>query len=184
MVLKLVLCGDGSVGKTALRHRYLGFGFKSQYMMTIGAEFSIKDVIWQNGPLAGSSTKAQIWDLAGQQRFSAVRPLYYIGSHAALLVYDVTVSNSFENLINWLKEIKTHVGTIPVAVIGNKIDLRDFSDNPISTRMGAEFAKMVKQEFLNNTFDVPFVETSAKTGENVELAFKSLVEIVYTTYMS
>ena len=183
MVMKLVLCGDGSVGKTALRHRYLGFGFKSQYMMTIGAEFSIKDVKWNKGPMAGTSTKAQIWDLAGQQRFSNVRPLYYIGSHGALLVYDVTVSNSFENLINWLKEIKTHVGVVPVAVIGNKIDLRDYADNPISTEMGHEFAHMIKEEWLNNSYEVPFVETSAKTGENVEIAFQSLVEIIYANYI-
>lgn len=183
MVMKLVLCGDGSVGKTALRHRYLGFGFKSQYMMTIGAEFSIKDIIWTSGPMKGSSTKAQIWDLAGQQRFANVRPLYYIGSHGALLVYDVTMGNSFENLISWLREIKTHVGIVPIAIIGNKIDLRDYADNPISTKMGREFATMVKEEFLNNNFEVPFVETSAKTGENVETAFQSLVEIIYATYI-
>ena len=184
MVLKLVLCGDRGVGKTTLRHLYLGFGFKSQYMMTIGAEFSIKDVIWQDGPLIGSHTKAQIWQLAGGSRFKAVRPLYYIGSHGAILVYDVTRSETFENLIYYLKEIKTHVGTIPVALIGNKIDLRKFTTNTISTQMGLEFAKMIEKEFLNNWCEVPFAETSAKSGENVELVFKRLAEIIYKIYTS
>lgn len=184
MVLKIVLCGDPGVGTTTIRHKFLGFGFKSQYMMTVGAEFSIKDVIWQSGPLAGSSTKAQIWELAPQQRFSEVRPLYYIGTHAALLVYDVTKAETFEHLINWLKEIKTNVGTIPIGIIGTNKNLRKRAKNPVSTRMGKEFAKMVEQEFLNNLYEVPFVETTTKVGKkNVELVFKSLVEIVYTTYM-
>lgn len=184
MVLKIVLCGDPGVGTTELRLKYLGFGFRSQYMMTVGAEFSIKDVIWQFGPLAGSSTKAQIWELASQQRFKAVRPLYYIGCHAAILVYDITKAETLEHLINWLKEIKTHVGTIPIAIIGTKKNLRKRVKNPISTRMGEEFAEMVEKEFLNNTFEVPFVEIAVKGRKNVELVFKKLVEIVYTTYMA
>jgi len=56
MVLKIVLCGDKGVGKNTLRHKYFGFAFKSQYMYTVGAEFSIKDVKWNSGPLAGTST--------------------------------------------------------------------------------------------------------------------------------
>lgn len=183
MVLKIVLCGDVGVGKTRLRHQFLGFGFKSQYMMTIGAEFSIKDVIWQTGPLAGSSTKAQIWDLAPQQRFRAVRPLYYIGCHGAILVYDVTREDTFEHLIDWLIEIKTNVGTIPIGIIGNRVNIRKKTKKSVSTRMGREFAKMVKQEFLNNMYDVPFAETTPRTGKNVELVFNKLVEIIYTIYM-
>lgn len=182
MVMKLVLCGDGAVGKTALRHRYMGHGFRSQYLMTIGAEFSLKDLQWEHEGQSGRM-KAQIWDLAGQQKFHQVRQLYYTGSHGALLVYDTTHPISFENTVEWLKEIKKTVGRIPVALIGNKVDLRPHVDLSISAKKGQQLAKMIQEYFLDGAFTVPFIETSAKTGENVELAFRELTNIVVSSSM-
>ena len=84
-VMKVVLCGDGAVGKTAIRQRYLGKGFQSTYLMTIGADFAVKEV---NIKFKETSypIKFQIWDLAGQPRFEAVRGLYYAGCLGALMV--------------------------------------------------------------------------------------------------
>ena len=165
MVLKFVIVGDKSVGKFTLRNRFLGFGTGSYYLMTIGVEYGIKEIVHQEEPFAGSNTYAQVWLITSQERFASIRPLYYQNSQMALLVYDVTVPQSLENIVNWIKEIQASVGIIPVVLIGNKIDLRKNVPNSVTTAIGSEFAKRIKRELLNDAFEVPFVETSAITGE-------------------
>ena len=93
-LIKLVLAGDGAVGKTTLRRRYLGEGFQSSYMMTIGADFAVKRV-----DIGGRQITFQIWDLAGQQSFKLVRGSFYSGAFAALLCFDLTNQVSFDNLV-------------------------------------------------------------------------------------
>ncbi|MHA2203636.1 MAG: Rab family GTPase, partial [Candidatus Hodarchaeales archaeon] len=116
---KICLLGDGGVGKTSLRERFLGKGFQSGYILTIGADFAV-----QNLEIDGTQYKFQIWDLAGQQRFEAVRALYYKGSHGAILVFDRTRPESLFNLENWKRELFTNVGRqIPYIILGNKSDL-------------------------------------------------------------
>lgn len=179
MSIKVVLTGDGSVGKTALRQRYMGRGFKSQYMMTIGADFAIKDVETHSGKQVVQLIKCQIWDLAGQAGFKNVRALYYTGSHGALVVYDCTRVNSFESVYNWMQEIQKNAGSkIPVVLIANKIDLRNHADNALSTNEGQKMAQKLSEEFYNNKIIIPYIETSAKTGENVNLAFLKLTELI------
>ena len=104
-LMKIVLAGDGAVGKTALRERYLGKGFSSNYMMTIGADFALKEAT-----IREKSIKFQIWDLAGQPRFNSVRELYYRGSHGAMLVFDLTRRESFTNLYLWIDELLKNSG--------------------------------------------------------------------------
>ena len=177
--MKIVLTGDGSVGKTALRQRYLGRGFKSQYMMTIGADFAIKDTEITSGKYAGQQIKCQIWDLAGQVGFKNVRALYYTGSHGALLVYDCTRINSFESVHSWMNEIQKNAGhKIPVVLIANKIDLRNHVDHALSTIDGEDIARKITKEYYDNKISIPYLETSAKTGENVNLAFLKIVELI------
>ena len=86
--MKIILAGDGAVGKTSLREQYLGRGFTGQYLQTIGADFALK-----TDTVAGENVKYQIWDLAGQPRFKTVRSVYYIGAVGALLVFDITSRN-------------------------------------------------------------------------------------------
>lgn len=179
MTLKIVLCGDGSVGKTALRVRYMGLGFMPTYLMTIGADFSMRNVTIATGEYAGKKTLCQIWDLAGQQSFSGVRALYYHGAHGALLVYDCTRPSTFESILGWTNEIVKNVRRpIPMVLLSNKSDLRQMSDFTISFEQGSELANLISKNYLNNQFSVPYIETSAKTGENVENAFGSLVEMI------
>ena len=178
MVLKLVLIGDPSVGKTSLRLKFFGIGFKSQYAMTIGAEFSIMDVKAFSEEVINSSFKAQVWDLQTQKQFKQSRPLFYNGTHIIGLVYDVSNPQSFENLPIWIKESQEHTGIVPLILIGNKIDLRSHNKNSVTTEMGIEFAKSVKKNFLDNLYNVPVIETSIVTGEvhpanvNIELLVK------------
>ncbi|MFX0125198.1 MAG: Rab family GTPase [Candidatus Hodarchaeota archaeon] len=174
-VLKIVLIGDGGVGKTAIRERYLGKGFKAQYLLTIGADFAMRD-----DTIRGDSIRYQIWDLAGQQRFDAVREVYYKGSVGALLVYDVTRPDSYFNTPKWINELWTNNGRgrVPMVVVANKIDMRELSDDTVSPEQGRIFTDRLTKLTKPEGFDCYYIETSAKTGVNIQAAFSQLGESI------
>lgn len=168
---KVIILGDGSVGKTSIRHRYLGQGFRNKYSMTIGADFAVKRV---------KDKTIQIWDLAGQSRFSSVREVYYQGSAGAILVFDVTRKKTFQSVPKWLKELLTNNNDklIPIILVGNKIDMRTSSNpNGVTKEQGIKYAQS-----LSNWagFEIPYVETSAKTNINVKAIFDKLIEKMLT----
>lgn len=175
-LMKIVLAGDGGVGKTALRERYLGRGFQSKYMMTIGADFALKEAV-----IDGRAIKFQIWDLAGQTRFGAVRSVYYLGCLGALLLFDVTRRESFENLENWIKEIWNHngKGVIPLVILGNKVDLRDQHPDSITDEMAQRYCAKLTDQTKENGFEVRYLQTSAKTGLNVAESFDMLGKVYF-----
>ncbi len=171
-ILKIPLLGDMAVGKTSLRKKYLGEGFNTKYMVTIGADFSVKSVL-----IDDREVRLQIWDLAGQQQFATVRSLYYNGSSGAILVYDVTNPHSYENIPLWTKELLQNNDNkkIPLMLIGNKIDLRDtVRTTTVSKEEGEQLAEKLRKEFNI----VYFFETSAKTGEGVNEAFDYFVRSI------
>ncbi|MFX0015743.1 MAG: Rab family GTPase [Promethearchaeota archaeon] len=172
-VLKIVLIGDGGVGKTAIRERYLGKGFKAQYLLTIGADFAMRD-----DEIRGEPVRYQIWDLAGQQRFDAVREVYYKGCVGALLVYDVTRPDSYFNTPKWINELWTNNGRgrVPIVVVANKIDMRELSDDTVSSEQGRIFTERLTKLTKPEGFDCFFIETSAKTGVNIQRSFSLLGE--------
>jgi small GTP-binding protein len=171
---KITLLGDGAVGKTALRDRFMGKSFTADYMMTIGADFATKQV--ELGPQYGN-IKYQIWDLAGQPRFEAVRGLYYRGSLGGLLVFDVTRPPSFENTPSWVKELwkNNGKGRVPIVILGNKIDLRGAVPENLEPGHGQALARHLSEIA---GFQIPYLETSAKTGQNVIEAFINLGESI------
>ncbi|OLS27883.1 MAG: GTPase KRas precursor [Candidatus Heimdallarchaeota archaeon LC_3] len=175
-LMKIVLAGDGGVGKTALRERYLGRGFQSKYMMTIGADFALKETT-----IDGKSIKFQIWDLAGQQRFNAVRSVYYLGCLGGLLLFDVTRKESFEACAAWVKEIWTNngKGTIPLVLLGNKSDLRDAHPDSISPEVAQRYADKLSEQAKQYGFGIHYMDTSAKTGLNVGEAFEELGKVYF-----
>lgn len=170
------MLGDGAVGKTALRHRYLGEGFKQSYSMTIGADFAVKRV-----ELDGKEIVAQIWDLAGQLRFQSVREVYYQGATGALLVFDITRSSTFESIPQWVTELleNNKQKIIPMVLIGNKSDLREATPEAISHDAGADYAQSLTTW---SNFEIPYVETSALNGENVENAFITLLRNIENNF--
>ena len=170
-VLKIVLIGDGGVGKTAIRERYLGKGFKSQYLLTIGADFAMRD-----DKIGTTPIRYQIWDLAGQQRFDAVREVYYKGCVGALLVYDVTRPDSYFNTPKWINELwgSNGRGRVPIVVVANKIVMRELSDDTVSPEQGRVFTKRLTDLTKSEGFDCSYIETSAKTGVNIQSAFALL----------
>ncbi len=169
-IYKIVLLGDGAVGKTALRHRYLGEAFQQSYSMTIGADFAVKRV-----NIDGEEIVAQIWDLAGQIRFQSVREVYYQGATGALLVFDITRSETFENIPNWITELleNNRNKIVPMVLIGNKGDLRQESPDAIPYEAAVEYSKELSKW---SQFEIPYIETSALSGENVETGFAILLK--------
>lgn len=191
---KTVLLGDGSVGKTSIKKRFIGQTFEGTYMATMGADFTIKEHKYKAKDGREILVKFMIWDLAGQTRYNTVRPHYYVASHSALLVYDVTNFNSIDNILNWVTEFKKTIKhPVPITLIGNKIDLRDDQHVPgLSYEDGAKLAKKINDLVTKldnqagnfNYYNVDFFETSAKTGVNISKAFDSLAENLYTRFLS
>ncbi|MFW9837801.1 MAG: Rab family GTPase [Candidatus Thorarchaeota archaeon] len=178
---KLVLIGDGAVGKTSIRERYLGKGFKRSQMATIGVDFAQKYTSY-----GGVNVRHIIWDLAGQPSYASVRRHYYQGSSAIILVYSVVERESFDNASRWLVEAHKHLRTaewagwegLPTAIIGNKIDLRESGDfeEIVSTDEGERFAKYFSEQLKA---PVLFKETSALTGENINEVFSELTGLMF-----
>lgn len=156
---KVILIGDGEVGKTSLIKRYIFNEFLTDYKATIGSNLYVKDLKYDD-----KDVKLTIWDIAGQQKWEVMRPVYYRGAHGVLALYDVTNEESYKNLLsNWFDELKILKKPFKTIVIGNKIDLGD--------------GGFAKDEVLKEKFDfIAHLKTSAKEGDNVEEAFKVLVE--------
>ena len=155
----------------------MGQGYTGQYLQTIGADFAVKEFQHNSSSNSSYTMKCQIWDLAGQDRFLSVRELYYRGAHGVLLLYDCTDQRSFENVHTWMKEIRSNLHEhIPIVLIANKIDLREQNPSAIGTVQGEEMAKVLGKEYFDDQYTVPYIETSAKTGEHVELAFDQLIQ--------
>ncbi len=166
-LFKVIAVGDGAVGKTSITLRFSTGTFRESYIMTIGVDFAVKAI--DVGTREGTKRiKLQIWDTGGQERFSYVRPLYYKGAMGGLLVFDVTQSESFQNVPKWFQEVKKNRGNIPLVLVGNKVDL---PDRKITCEQATELAKKNGVQYL---------EASAKTGESIEKVFvelsKSMVE--------
>lgn len=160
-LLKVIVVGDGAVGKTAISVRFTEDKFKDDYKMTIGVDFSIKTM-----EVANKRIKIQIWDTGGQEQFSYVRPLYYKGSMGGFIVFDVTNRQSFYNVGKWFKEVYDNTGQIPIILVGNKIDLPDIQ----VTKQEAQ--KMAQQ------YNTLYFTTSAKSGASVNLVFDTLVKMI------
>ena len=155
-LLKYVIVGDAAVGKSNLLLRYTHGEFKEEYQLTIGVEFGSNNIIVDNNIF-----RIQIWDTAGQENFRSITRSYYKNSACALIVYDITRRQSFENLINWIEDCKnSSPKTVFMVLIGNKCDLE--KNREVSEEEGREFAEK---------YGMLFFETSAKTGKNVEEVF-------------
>ncbi len=166
---KIVLLGDGAVGKTSLRRRYLGKGFNTSHLMTIGADFATTNI-----NVNGDVLNAQIWDIAGQQNFKMIRQRFLLGAHGAMIVFDVTRRSTFENLGNWLNELwVTNRSTdIPLLFIGNKTDL--INQRKVTEQEALNFVEDLKKHPRLKQVSMSYIETSAKLGENVKEAFHEL----------
>jgi Ras-related protein Rab-21 len=116
---KLVLLGEGRVGKTSILVRYIKGAFDDRSPSTLQASYLDKAIT-----VDGQTVQLSVWDTAGQERFHALGPLYYRDADAALIVYDITTAESFTRAQHWVKELRKIVGNdIAIAIAGNKVDL-------------------------------------------------------------
>ena len=161
---KYIIIGDAYVGKSNLLLRYAHGQFKDDYQLTIGVEFAAKNV-----KIRGKTYRIQIWDTAGQESFRSITRGYYKSSVCALVVYDISNKESFNNISTWIEDCKNQSPkTIFFVLVGNKSDLED--KRQVSTEEGQELAEK---------YGIPFYETSAKTGANInEIFYNSAEEIV------
>merc|ERR1711976_127868 len=154
---KVVFLGKQSVGKTSLITRFMYDSFDNTYQATIGIDFLSKTMY-----LEDRTVRLQLWDTAGQERFRSLIPSYIRDSTVAVVVYDVTNINSFQQTNKWIDDVRTERGTdVIIVLVGNKTDLAD--KRQVSIDEGERRAKEL---------NVMFIETSAKTGYNVKQLFR------------
>ncbi|MFX1493225.1 MAG: Rab family GTPase [Promethearchaeota archaeon] len=170
-VFKITILGDAAVGKTSLINQFVEGAFQEDYKPTLGANIVRKDV---NLEEVNAQIRLIMWDLAGQEKYNVIRSMYFQGCVGALVVYDVTRFQTFENIESkWLKDFKKYVKREGAYIlIGNKIDLSEHRTVP--EEKGKKLAEKIQAS--------DFIETSAKFGDNVEKAFKNLVFQILRNY--
>ena len=155
-LLKYIIIGDAAVGKSNLLLRYVHGQFKPEYQLTIGVEFGAKNI-----EIDSKMFRIQIWDTAGQENFRSITRAYYKNSVCALVVYDISSRDSFNNVMSWIGDCRNQSPkTIFIVLVGNKCDLED--KRQVTYEEGKELAD--KNELL-------FFESSAKDGINVDDIF-------------
>lgn len=171
---KVILCGDPSVGKTSILARYVDDQFSDEYNQTLGANFLIKEIELskvinkfdiQNPKLKKDikEFKLYFWDLGGQHDKLFSNEYYFVQAVGAFVVYDVINRESFDNIDFWISKLKELSGKIPYIIISNKIDKKD--ERVVTFEEGKEKA---------DSYGVQYIETSAKSNENIDKAFESL----------
>lgn len=169
-LLKVILLGDGGVGKSSLMNRYVTNKFDSHLFHTIGVEFLNKEL-----EVDGRRVTLQIWDTAGQERFRSLRTPFYRGSDCCLLTFSLDDGQSFQNLANWKKEFTYYADikdpdSFPFVVLGNKLDI------PERQVSGEDARKWCRENGGH-----PYFETSAKDATNVASAFEEAVRRIQMT---
>ena len=156
-LFKYIIIGDASVGKSNILLKYAHNQFKPEYQLTIGVEFGAKNI-----EISDKVYRIQIWDTAGQENFRSITRAYYKNSVCALVVYDITNRESFNNVQSWIDDCKSQsTKSIFMVLIGNKEDLSS-TERQVEYDEGKQFAEQ------NNML---FFETSAKTGNKIEDVF-------------
>ena len=159
-LVKILVIGDFNVGKTNFILQFADEQFIENAMSTVG--FDLKSKVIKVG---SENIKIQVWDTAGQERYQSISKGLFQKVQGIIIVYDITNYSSFENISNWIHSINDKCGTMPVLIVGNKIDKED--EREVGTEEGKKFA---------NDRGLLFCEVSAKTGKNIKEAFTLLVK--------
>ncbi len=158
---KIILCGDGAVGKTSLIKRYSEYTFRENYLPTIGSNFATKRI-----QINGVQITSQYWDMGGQPQFKIVRQNFYRGARGIIYVFDVSRRETFENLEKWREEVNEILTAPSCIVIGNKIDL----------------PRMVEEEEARQyalSVNAYYFETSVLENINVQESMDKINEIIF-----
>ncbi|VAH81846.1 unnamed protein product [Triticum turgidum subsp. durum] len=176
-LFKIVLIGDSGVGKSNILSRFTRNEFCLESKSTIGVEFATRTLQKPKGKrfseekklIEGKTVKAQIWDTAGQERYRAITSAYYRGAVGALLVFDITKRQTFDNVQRWLRELRDHAdANIVVMMVGNKSDLNHLRSVPEED-----------SQAFSEKEGLSFLETSALEAINVEKAFHTVLSEIH-----
>ena len=163
---KIIIFGDAGCGKTTLTQRFLTNLFVSDQTMTIGVDFEVKSLTVDE-----QKVKLQIWDFGGEERFRFLLPTYVRGARGGLFLYDITNFSSIAHIDDWLSVIRKEIraeDAFPIIAVGGKADLVESRE--VSSEEGI---KIAKSRNVNG-----FIETSSKSGENVEKTFEALTRLM------
>ena len=164
-LFKVLLLGDSDVGKSSLILRYTEETFNSKLVNSIGVDFKMK-----KREIDGKIIKVQIWDTAGHERFRTITYSYYRGANAIIIVFDLSDKKSFTSITEWLKQIEKHSNeNVFKFLVGNKSDLVD--KRQITYEEANQYA---------NEHKLPYIETSAKEGININELFDSSIKTYLT----
>eukprot|EP00747_Dinoflagellata_sp_TGD_P184176 gnl/TRDRNA2_/TRDRNA2_39577_c0_seq1.p2 gnl/TRDRNA2_/TRDRNA2_39577_c0~~gnl/TRDRNA2_/TRDRNA2_39577_c0_seq1.p2 ORF type:complete len:204 (+),score=50.08 gnl/TRDRNA2_/TRDRNA2_39577_c0_seq1:104-715(+) len=162
-LIKLLLLGDSAVGKSSLLMRFCEQRFDTNFVLTIGVDFK-----WKQVERNGKKLKLQVWDTAGQERFRTITPAYYRAAMGVVITYDITDRASFQHVEYWMEQLDQHGDEgVQRILVGNKQDLEDC--RKVTVEEGEALAKR---------FNMPFFETSAKTGVGVDEGFLKIADQV------
>ena len=164
VTLKFIILGDSGVGKTNLLLRYVGESFSENYIATLGIDFKMKNIIYNDVKIA-----LQIWDTAGQERFRSITKSFLKGTDGIIFMYDISKKDSFLNLKNWISEIdNSKLPDVKFVICGNKIDLEE----------NREVTEEMKKK-LSKEFETDIIEISAKKGIKIEEPFDMLINKIF-----
>ena len=158
LLLKTLIAGDASVGKTTLVHRYVKGEFIDTTTMTVGVEFLLKDFLVND-----SLCHLQLWDIGGQERFRFMVKKYIPGARGALLLFDTTNWNSFMNIDKWTQLLRIYDKELPIILVGTKYDLPNHEIDIETADQYAEDAKCIMNVWCSSKLDV-----------NIEAIFSAL----------
>lgn len=175
MKIKICLVGEGAVGKTSLIRRYVLDEFDDRYISTLGAKITKKELTHKIPSNGGKiEVDMTIWDIMGEKGFrDLLKEAYFHGAQGIIAVCDVTRKDTLSELENWISAIETVTGRIPITFLANKVDLKDqltFTETELRV--------------MSNNYRSPYLFTSAKTGENVELAFSRVASQILQDHIS
>jgi Ras-related protein Rab-11A len=162
--IKVLLCGAAAVGKTELIKPYAKGSFQTDYKLTVGVDILTKDVQLRNGQVATIS----IWDLGGQKRFELIRTTFYKGASGAILVFDLTRAETYEEATRtWAEEIRRFCGPVPFMLVGNGLERVAEAGRAVDAGVARKWA---------DSHDSIYVETSANREGDLEHLFSDFAE--------
>ena len=169
-IIKILTLGATQVGKTSIVLRYSEDKFNYNKIATIGIDFKIKIIKKGNERI-----KVSIYDTAGQERFQNIVKHYYKGANGVLLIYDITKRDTFKNLDFWIKDVEDNsdIDNLFIYLIGNKNDMEDKRE--VSWVEASNYAKEKK---------LPYIEVSAKTGNNIQKLFDEVIKGAMTKMLT
>ena len=162
IIVKLLLLGDSSVGKTSIIIKYISNKFMDTNIATLGVDYMDKTVDYNN-----LKVFLQIWDTSGEEKFRSITRNFYRNADGLLVVFDLTCKESFNHVKNWINEAKEHKNGIKTILVGNKLDLED--EREVDKETALKFAEK------NN---LKYLETSAKNGKNINNSFKEMIALI------